>query len=73
MKRAVRSVIRLMAGGMIVIGGMVLGLQFVRYRFHGAEPGVRPVLFGGLLITAGVALFATSSVLAARLTDDFDE
>ncbi len=73
MKRAVRSVIRLVAAGGILIGAMYLGVEFMRYRLRSAEPGLLGTLLSVLAIVAGVVLFATSSGLAARLTDDADE
>ena len=73
MKRAVRSVIRFIATGFIVVGGMYAGLEFAEYRTPGANPSVLRILVSTLAVVAGLVLFAASSGLAARFTDDYDE
>ena len=73
MNRAVRTVIRLVAAGLMVIGGMVIGLEFMRDRVKHAQLSVGQCVLGGLLIVAGVVLFWASSRLAERLADDFEE
>jgi hypothetical protein len=73
MKRAVRSVLRLLAAGAVVVGGMELGLEFTRHRLRGTTASVWHCLLGALIVLAGVALFAASDRLARTLTDDFEE
>jgi hypothetical protein len=73
MKHAVGNVIRLVAAGIIVIGGMSIVLEFARYRLQSAEPDVWQFLLGSCAIVAGLALFAASSRLAARWTGDSDD
>ncbi len=73
MKRAVRTSIRLVAAGFMVIGGMVLGLEFMRDRVKHAEASVGQYVLGAVLIVAGVVLYWASSRLAERLADDFEE
>jgi hypothetical protein len=73
MKRAVRMVIRLIAAGIIVVGGMNTGLEYMRYRLHAAEINLWRVCLGLLGVLVGVTLFAFSSSLAERMTDDIEE
>jgi hypothetical protein len=73
MKRAVRSVIRWIAAGFLLVGGLELGLEFERYRLRGEAPGWGRCLLGIVLAMAGGVLFWASGRLAGKLTDDFDE
>jgi len=73
MKRAVRSVIRLAAAGIMIIGALYLGMDFMRYRFQGGRPSAVQLVLGMIAIGAGLVLFLASSALAARLADHFDE
>jgi hypothetical protein len=73
MKRAVRAIIRLTAAGLSVLGGMEIGLEWVRHRMHKADISLWHYIFGAVLIGLGVLIFAASASLAERLTDDFDE
>ena len=73
MKRAVRSVIRLIAAGFLLVGGMELGLEFVRHRLRGSHLGLWRCLLGLALAIAGGLLLAFSGRLAESLTDDFEE
>ena len=73
MKRAVRSVIRLVAAGFLLVGAMEMGLEFVRHRLRGTPFGWWRVLLGLGLAVVGAALWALSRRLAETLTDDFDE
>jgi hypothetical protein len=72
MKRAVQMVLRLIAAGLMVIGGLNLLLQFAGRR-KGLAPNLWVCLLWGVLIALGVALFAKAAALASQLTDDFDE
>ena len=73
MRRAVRSVLRLVAAGLIVVGGMTIGLEVLRQR--APEEGFHwlSAVLGAVAVLAGVALFVFSKSLAEQLTDDFDE
>lgn len=73
MRRAVRTVIRLIAAGIIVVGGMNAGLEYVRHRMQGAEVSPWRVAIGTFGVVLGVGLFAASSPLAKRMTEDFEE
>jgi hypothetical protein len=73
MKRVVCSILRLVAAGVAVLGGMEILLEFMRHRVRDAETNSWHYLVGSVLIALGITLFAASSKLAARLTDDFDD
>jgi len=73
MKHAVCTILRLIAGGLLVFGGLQAGLEFMRRRTQQAESSPWPYVVGSLLILLGVALFAFSSRIAARLTEDYDD
>jgi hypothetical protein len=73
MKRAVRSIIRLAAAGLVVFGIMEIGLELVRYRLRNAEISIGHCLMGAVLIALGITLFASSARLATKWTDDFEE
>ena len=73
MKRAVRMILRLIAAGILIVGAMTMGLQLMLQLKHRGEPSMTRVLLGGLGVVLGLVLFAASSSLAERLTDDFDE
>jgi len=72
MKRAVRAILRLIAAGIVVFGGLEIGLEWMRHRLRGA--GIKPwhCVFGGMLAVLGIVLFAVSDRLAVHLTDDFE-
>jgi len=73
MKRAIRTVIRLIAAGAIVIGGMDCGLEVVRRWKHFKEVSLWVCIINFLVIVAGVILFVASAALAEKFADDFDE
>jgi len=73
MKRAVRSLIRFIAAGLIGVGIIEMGLEFVRRRTIATELKLWPWIIGAVLIVSGIALFATSARLAEKFTDDFEE
>ena len=73
MKRAIRTVIRLIAAGAMVIGGMDCALEFARHWKHFGEVSLWACLINFLVIVAGAILFAASASLAEKLADDFDE
>ena len=73
MKRAIRSVLRLLAAGLIVFGIMIVGLEWMRLRSPKAEVNAWQFVLGGVLALAGVGLFALSTRLAEQLADDFEE
>ena len=73
MKRAVRAVLRLIAVGLFVFGGMEIGLEGMQHLLKKVEVRPWPCVIGLALIALGVLLFAASARLAERFTDDYDE
>lgn len=73
MKRLVRTLIRLVAAGFVVAGGMVMGLEFFRRSMTDAQIGGWRCVGGIVMIVVGVFLFLVSDPLARQLTDDLDE
>jgi divalent metal cation (Fe/Co/Zn/Cd) transporter len=73
MKRHVRTLICLIASGLVVFGGMEIGLEYLRHRFRQGEISLWHYVIGAILVMLGIFLFLTSSRLAEQLTDDFDE
>ncbi|HLP76015.1 MAG TPA: hypothetical protein VK327_03790 [Candidatus Paceibacterota bacterium] len=73
MKRAIRNLIRFVAAGLIIFGGLQIGLEFLRQRMQKIEINTRNCVIGGVLILSGVVIMAVSSWLAGRLSDDDDE
>jgi hypothetical protein len=75
-KRAICNLIRFVAAGLIVCGGMELGLEgyaFVRHQRSGAEISPWDCIIGAVLLVLGVILFAASSRIARKTAGDFDE
>lgn len=73
MKRAVRSILRLVAFGSIMVGGLEFVLEFLRHRVRHAEFSLWHCVIGGVLIGLGVVLWLFSAKLAERWTSGFDE
>ena len=73
MKRAVRTIIRLIAAGLILFGGIEVALDFFNHRLHKASLSVWAWVIGIFLILLGGFLIAASESLADQLTDDIDE
>ena len=57
MKRAVRAVLRLMAVGLFVFGGMEIGLEVMQHLLRKVEVKPWPCVIGLVLIGLGVLLF----------------
>jgi hypothetical protein len=73
MKRTVRAVVRLIASGLLVLGGMELGVEWLRNHLGKGPPSLGNCITGAVLLALGIVLFATSGRLADRWSDDFDE
>ena len=73
MKRAVRSLILLIAAGMMVFGLMEIMLEYSRHRVRHEDIRLWYCVLGTILIVLGGGLAVVSRPLADRLTDDFDE
>jgi hypothetical protein len=79
MKRSVRTLIRLIAAALMVFGALEAGMEIEHYAMQ-MHNNVSPVktniwhyIIGGVLLVAGIILFAGSDSLAEQLTDDIDE
>jgi hypothetical protein len=73
MRRAVRNLIRVVGAALLVIGGLLLGLQFIQHRAKGEEFVVSQILIGAGLIIVGILVLVVSGKLAEKLTEDFEE
>jgi len=65
--------IRLVALGLAIVGGLNTWLEFLRQRAGKGPPRLGYVLLFGALIVAGLVLLVCGGALAKRLTEDFDE
>ena len=72
MKRVVRTFIRLIAGGMILFGGVEIVLDYFNRHLH-KTGSVWAWIIGIILVALGFFLIAASDSLAEQLTDDIDE
>lgn len=73
MKRAIRMLLRVVAAGGIVIGGMNVGLEFVRHRMKHTEINWLHCAINTVIVAAGIILLAGSSKLAERLAENFED
>lgn len=79
MKRAVRTLIRIIAAALFVFGALEIGLELehrqlqIRNHVEPVQTNVWHYIIGALLFVAGIILFAGSESLAEQLTDDIDE
>lgn len=79
MKRAVRTLIRLIAAALILFGALEIGLEVVHHgvqaRNHAerVHTNIWRYIIGVILIVVGVILFLGSESLADQLTDDVDD
>jgi drug/metabolite transporter (DMT)-like permease len=79
MKRAVRSLIQIIAAGVILFGALEIGLEIAHHQMQVREH-VTPIrtnvwryLTGAVLLVIGAVLFLGSDSLAEQLTDDIEE
>jgi len=73
MKRTVQMVLRLIAAGLIVVGGLSVAAEFARHWRRHVPLHLWTCLLWAFPVVLGLALFAGASALASRFTDDFDE
>jgi drug/metabolite transporter (DMT)-like permease len=79
MKRAVRTLIQIIAAGLMVFGALDIGLEIEHHQLQ-VHNHVEPVttniwhyIIGAVLLVAGVIIFAGSESLAEQLSDDIEE
>ena len=79
MKRAVRTLIRIIGVAVVVFGLLEIGLEIAHHQVQ-VRDHVNPVknniwsyVIGAVLLFVGFILFAGSHSLAEQLTDDFDD
>jgi hypothetical protein len=65
-------VIRLMASGVIVLGGLGIGFEYVRNRMQQVPYSGWHIALDIVAILAGIFLFLAADSLAEQLTDDID-
>ncbi|HXT10184.1 MAG TPA: hypothetical protein VN873_01370 [Candidatus Angelobacter sp.] len=79
MKRAVRTLIQIVAACLVIFGVLEIGLEIAHHQIqvrHHAEPiqtNVWSYVIGAVLVALGVVLFLGSNSLAEQLTDDIDD
>lgn len=73
MKRAVRTLIRIIGSACILFGVIEIVLEYARDRLPKAEISWGQIVIGSFLIVAGIVLLAASAKLAEKLADDFEE
>ena len=73
MKRALRRTIRTVAAGLIAVGVLDLGLDYMRHRVRGTPIGVGSCLLDAGLVALGILAIVYSSRLADHWAEDFDE
>lgn len=69
-QKGAQLLIRLVAAGLVLIGGMLAGLEFLNHRARHVELNVFKVAGYAAMFFAGAALLGASSKLAARLTEE---
>jgi drug/metabolite transporter (DMT)-like permease len=79
MKRAVRTVIQIIAAALAIFGILEIGLEIAHHQIqvrNHADPVTTNIwhyVIGGVLLLVGMVLFAGSESLAEQLTDDIDD
>jgi len=71
--RVAAMILRLVAAGMILIGGLNAGLEIVSGLAGKGDASVWRGALHGALGLAGLVLLLRSSTIARRLTEDSDE
>jgi TRAP-type C4-dicarboxylate transport system permease small subunit len=70
--RAVRAVLFLIAGGLIVTGGMNIGLEFMRHHYQHTALSFTRCAGWALPVGLGIALALATPSLARQLTGEGD-
>jgi len=79
MKRPVRTLIQIIAAGLMLFGVLEIGLEFAHHQVQIREH-IEPIktniwryIIGVALFVVGIVLFLGSNSLAEQLTDDIDD
>jgi drug/metabolite transporter (DMT)-like permease len=79
MKRAVRTLIQIIAAGLTIFGALEIGLEIVHHQVqvhNHADPVKNDIwryVIGAVLLLLGLILFAGRESLAEQLSDDIDD
>ena len=73
MKHTVQKLLRLVAAGLILIGGLNVAVEFARHWRLRDPLHLWNCLLWAVPVVLGLALFVKAAALARRLTDDFDD
>jgi hypothetical protein len=79
MKRPVRTLIQIIAVGLMIFGVLEIGLEIAHHQVQ-IRDHIEPIknniwryLIGAMLFVVGIILFLGSDSLAEQLTDDIDD
>ena len=74
-EKGIRSLLLLVAFGMVLIGALQVGLEFTRHRIKNTELDVLGLILWALLSVLGLLLMVTSGSLARKICghDDDDD
>ena len=79
MKRPVRTLIQIIAAGLMLFGVLEIGLEFAHHQVQ-IRDHIQPIktnvwryIIGVALFVVGIILFLGSNSLAEQLTDDIDD
>lgn len=79
MKRAVRSVIQLIAAGLVILGALEICLEIAHHlvqvhkHIEPVETNIWHYIIGAVLLAVGVILFLGAESIAEQLTDEPDD
>ena len=79
MKRPVRTLIQIIAVGLMIFGVLEIGLEFahhqvqVRDHIDPIKTNIWRYIIGAVLCVVGIVIFLGSDSLAEQLTDDIDD
>jgi hypothetical protein len=72
-EKALRSLLLLVAFGMVLIGALQIGLEYTRHRLKGAELDLLGCTLWGALGLAGLLLSVVSGRVARKLAGEDDD
>lgn len=71
--KGIRSLLLLVAFGMILIGSLQVGLEYTRHRVKGIELDLKVCLAWGFVLVLGLGLLTVSGSLARKICDEDDD